>query len=217
MTYKQCLKTLKLSIHDNVFAFLGIHPVHVCGKKFRKEHLDLIEALLKGNRNRINGIGEIGLDKYFSLKNFQLQEEVFNFFLKIAEKYKLGVTIHGKNAEFEVFEILKNFSVSPIAVHWYSGPMECLRTGIDRGYYFSFTPTIMTSPKHKRVVENVPLEKILTETDGPYKYKDLAGNRTIEAIPSMIPDLVKEISRIKNIEVEKCRSQLARNALVFLK
>ncbi|MHA1146209.1 MAG: TatD family hydrolase [Candidatus Helarchaeota archaeon] len=219
MSLKDCLRTLQLAgAHANVRAFLGFHPMHVAGKKFRMEFLEKVDALLEKQIHQVAGIGEIGLDKYFfKEKNFDRQLKVFDFFLNKAEELRLGVTIHGKDAEREVFQALSTHDIHPIAIHWYSGPEDLLKVGVDRGYFFSLTPAIKTSPKHRHVAEFVPLDLLLTETDGPYKFRDEHGRKTIEGVPMMIPDIVNEIGEIKGKDFEEVRTQLAENAKKFLK
>ncbi|MHC1592064.1 MAG: TatD family hydrolase, partial [Candidatus Helarchaeales archaeon] len=107
MSLKDCRKTIELGKkHEMVHPFLGLHPMHVAGKKFKHEFLQQFEKLLEQHQDEIRGIGEIGLDKYFfKEKNFERQVEVFEFMLKKAEEKNLGITIHGKDAEQEVFQI----------------------------------------------------------------------------------------------------------------
>lgn len=218
MSLKNCRKNIQLArAHDSVYAMIGLHPVHVGGKKFKFEHLPQARSLLDQNleQGQVIGIGEIGLDLYFEKKNFERQLMVFQYFLDRAEEFNLGITIHGKNAEKEVFGTLETYSIKPIDIHWYSGPEKYLNIGIERGYYFSVNPAIKYSPKHRRVVEVVPLEQLLTETDGPYPFK-LEGKR-IEGVPTMIPDLIDEIALIKHENRERVRDQLAQNARIYLK
>ncbi|NVM01953.1 MAG: TatD family hydrolase [Candidatus Helarchaeota archaeon] len=207
-------KTLALAEeYENVFPMLALHPFSPISRSAPNlEDAKLVATLIEENLDKIVGVGEIGLDHYFlkDKSSYAIQNEVFNYFLDLAEKYQLGITVHGKNAEIEVFEQLKSRKIHPISIHWYSGPQDLINNGIRRGYYFSITPAVLYSAKHRIVVEKVPLEQLLTESDGPVNYK--IKNKSITGEPIHVVDVVSEIAKIKNLETEKVKQKLYLNA-----
>ena len=207
-------KTLNLArTYHNVHAMLALHPFSPISKIPPKlEDAKKISILIEENLDIIVGIGEIGLDHYF-LKDKALypeQNEVFNYFLDIAEKLNLGISVHGKNAENDVFKHLKSRKIKPIVIHWYSGPQNLIDEGIKRGYYFSITPAVLYSAKHRIVVEKVPLAQLLTESDGPVNYR--IKNKSIIGEPILVIDVVSEIAEIKGIKREIVQQKVYLNA-----
>ncbi len=207
-------KTLDLAEkYNNVFPMLALHPFSPISRSAPNlEEAKLVATMIEKNLNKLAGIGEVGLDHYFlkDKNSYAIQNEVFNYFLDLAEKYQLGITVHGKNAEREVFEQLKSRKIHSISIHWYSGPQDLINEGIKRGYYFSITPAVLYSAKHRIVVEKVPLEQLLTESDGPVNYK--IKNKSITGEPIHVADVVSEIAKIKNLETEKVKQKLYLNA-----
>lgn len=206
-------KTLELAEnYENVFPMLGLHPFSPISRSApNMEDAKKVAALIEDNLEKIVGIGEIGLDHYFlkDKSRFNIQEEVFNFFLDLAEKHHLGISVHGKDAEKDIFKYLKHKKIHPITIHWYSGPPDLIDEGIKRGYYFSITPAVLYSDKHRIVAEKVPLEQLLTESDGPINYT--IKNESITGLPIHVLDVVSEIARIKGLEKEFVRKKLYLN------
>ncbi|MFX1449254.1 MAG: TatD family hydrolase [Promethearchaeota archaeon] len=207
-------KTISLAEkYENVFPMLALHPFSPISKSAPNlGDAKLVATLIEENIKNIAGIGEIGLDRYF-LKDkqaYEVQMEVFKFFLDLAETYDLGISVHGKNAERIVFKELGPRKIHPICIHWFSGPQDLIDEGIKRGYYFSITPAVIYSPKHRIVAQKVPIEQLLTESDGPVNYK--INNKSIMGEPIHVIDVVSEIAKIKNLETEKARQKLYLNA-----
>jgi TatD DNase family protein len=191
----------------SIFPALGIHPEEVKNNKNIENQLESIIELITKNRRKICSIGEIGLDHYF-IRNkdlYPLQKKIFENMLSLAQKLELPVNLHTKGAEKEVFDILPSYNLPNINIHWYSGPENYLKLGIERGYYFSITPAISYSPAVKKTVMNVDLNHILLESDGPVKYSGNLG------APYMIRDILNSISKLRNIPSEKLEVQIYEN------
>jgi len=193
--------------YDSIYPALGIHPEEVNMNKEIETQLESIIELIKRNKEKICAIGEIGLDHYF-VKNeeiYPLQKKIFEAMLYLAQHLNLPVNMHTKGAEELVFEILPSYNIPNINIHWYSGPENFLKLGIDRGYYFSITPALSYSPAVKKTVLNVDNEHLLLESDGPVKYSGKLGT------PAMIREVLISISRMKNIPSDELESQIYEN------
>jgi TatD DNase family protein len=210
MYYKDNWSVLELAkAHSEVVPALGIHPIEVPNLTNVEEKLETIDQLLLANRIRI--IGEIGLDRYF-VKDKQMwsrQEEILTHFLEFARQHKLAVNLHGKDAEGTLFQILSHYDLRAVQVHWFAGSPELIRAGIKRGYYFSVTPAVLYSEKMRRVVELVPIEQLLTESDGPVGYK---GQTPFTGEPALMETVVKEIAQIKQQSPSELEPILYSNA-----
>jgi len=125
--------------------------------------------------------------------------------LLLAQNLVLPVNLHTKGAEKLVFDTLPSFDLPNINIHWYSGPENYLKLGIDRGYYFSITPALSYSPAVKKTATLVDVEHLLLESDGPVKYSGKIGT------PSMIRDVLISISQLKNIPFGNLETQIYEN------
>jgi len=193
--------------YDSIYPALGIHPEEVQMNKDIENQLDSVLELIRKNKNKICAIGEIGLDFHFVKDKtlYPLQEQIFNKMLSLAQELELPVNLHTKGAEQIVFNTLPSFSIPNINIHWYSGPENLLKKGIDRGYYFSVTPAISYSPAVKKVAVMVDKEHLLLESDGPVKYTGKIGR------PSMIREVLNLISKFKDVSAEILENQIYEN------
>lgn len=114
-------------------------------------------------------IGEIGLD--FSREGINqkdLQIESFKRILSsISGKPKI-VSLHSRRAEKEVLQLLIENNISNAIFHWYSGSISLIDEIAKQGFYFSINPAMIKSENGKKIIERIPENLILTETDGPY-------------------------------------------------
>ena len=193
--------------HTEVYASLGIHPEEVTMNEKIEQQLDSIIDLIKQNKQYICAIGEIGLDHHFvkDKELYPLQETIFNKMLLLAQDLELPVNLHTKGAEKIVFDTLPSYKIPDINIHWYSGPENFLKLGMDRGYYFSITPAISYSPVVKKVVLNVDKEHLLLESDGPVKYSGKIG------VPAMVKNVLNSISKLKEINSDELEKQIEEN------
>jgi len=193
--------------YNMIYPALGLHPEEVKMNKSIEKNLDKVISYIKSKKDLICAIGEIGLDHHF-VKNkelYPLQKKIFKRMLSLAQELQLPVNLHTKGAEEEIFEMLPSFDIPYINIHWYSGPDEYLRVGSERGYFFSITPAIMYSPAVKKVVEEINIEHLLLESDGPVKFSGQIG------VPAMIKEVLIKISQLKNIDRTDLEVQIEKN------
>ena len=195
------------SKNHEVFASLGIHPEEVKMNDKIEQQLDSIIDLIKKNKQNICAIGEIGLDHYFVKEKdlYPLQRTIFDKMLSLAQELELPVNLHTKGAEKLVFDILLSYKIPNINIHWYSGPEELLKLGIDRGYYFSITPAINYSSIVKKVATTVDKEHLLLESDGPVKYSGEVG------VPASVKNVLHLISELREINFDELERQIEEN------
>jgi TatD DNase family protein len=193
--------------HEEIYPALGIHPEEVQMNKDIEMQLDSVLATIRKNREKICAIGEIGLDHHF-VKNkdlYPVQLNIFEKMLSIAQELELPVNLHTKGAEKLVFDMLPSYTIPNINIHWYSGPEEFLKLGIERGYFYSITPAISYSPAVKKTVSMVEKDHLLLESDGPVKYSGRLGT------PAMIRDVLKSISKLKDVPITELENRIQEN------
>ena len=194
--------------YDNVYGTLGIHPEEL--DKITEDSFKIIEDNL--SNPKIVGIGEIGLDYYWTKDNIERQKEIFEYQLKLAEKYKMPVVVHSRDAIQDTYDILKKYNVTG-TIHSFSSSLEMAREFIKLGYKIGVggVVTFKNGRKIQEVVENIDLNDILLETDSPYLTpKPYRGKRNQ---PSNVYYVALKISEIKDINIEDVIDITSRNAI----
>lgn len=142
---------------------LGLHPL--VADEHRAER-----RLFRQLVGKTSYIGEIGLD--FSREGYltkEIQIESFKFVLDTLEGKRKFITLHSRRAEQSILKILDESRYKhPVVFHWYSGNITDLKDVIDCGHYFSINPAMIVSSNGQKIIDLVPPERILTETDGPF-------------------------------------------------
>lgn len=146
----------------NIRLALGLHPLTARDHASERE---LFAALV----DRTSFIGEIGLD--FSRDGYSTRDEQvssFEFVLRAIQEKPKFITIHSRRAESTVIELLKAATCSPVVFHWYTGPLGTLHSALNDGHYLSINPAMIQSPHGQKVIAQLPRDRVLTETDGPF-------------------------------------------------
>ena len=202
--------------YNNLFLTVGYHPSEI-------DNLDdsdflLLEKQILNNKDKILGIGEIGLDYHYGKEDRILQIEVFKKQLVIAKKYNLPVIIHTRDAMQETYDILKNSGVRGI-IHCFSYGKEMAREYLNMGLYLGIggVVTFKNAKKLKEVVEYAPLEQLVLETDSPYLSPE--PNRGKRNSSLNLPYVAAMIAELKGVSAEEVVAVTEENAkrLLFRK
>lgn len=149
---------------DNIYVTLGYHPSEATS--VTDADLVELETLLKSDK--VVGLGEIGLDYYYGKEDKQLQISLFEKQLAIASELKLPVVIHSRDAVKDTIDILKKYSVTGV-IHCFGGSLETARLYIGMGYSLGIGGVLTFKNSNlSKVVEQLPLESLVLETDSPY-------------------------------------------------
>jgi TatD DNase family protein len=209
MDYDSSVRTLALAdqYKNRVLAAVGLHPWTATNTE-GKLSLDIFEKLVEENRKMITAIGEIGLDGQYSQDEAKKlrQREVFQFFLRLAERRKLPVIVHSRLAIDEVLNMLPSFTLPKVVLHWYSGPAEYLQQITDQGYLITIGPNILYAKRTVEIARHADLTTILTETDGPVSYFGPFKGKPTR--PAFVIDVVKKIAEIKNENIDQIRNRV---------
>lgn len=206
--YETSLKCIELAEkYDFIYAAVGIHPSEAHKMDF--EDLSWIYKLAK--HEKVVAIGEIGLDYYWDKTYIDIQKNMFIKQIQIAKELDLPIIVHSRDSINDTYTILKDNSVNGV-LHCFSGSLEMAREFVKLGYYLGVggVLTFNNSKEIKKVVEEISLDKLLTETDAPY-LAPVPFRGTINK-PAYIPYIIKMIAEIKNIDVEKAENKLYQNA-----
>ena len=195
-----------ISKYPDVYATIGYHP----SEADITNESDLIVLEEQLQREKVVGIGEIGLDYHYGNDNKEKQIELFRKQMEIAEKYKLPVVIHSRDATEDTINILKEYNVIG-DMHCFSGSLETAKIYINMGYKLGIggVVTFKNSNLYK-VVESVGLENIILETDSPYLTPEPFRGKQNSS--KYIPYIAKRIAEILNISVEEVAEITTENA-----
>lgn len=186
--------------YEGIYAVVGIHPHDA--KELNDEILAKLYQL--AGEEKVVAIGEIGLDYYRNLSPQEKQKEAFVAQIKLAREVGKPVVIHDRDAHQEVADIIKKekAGINGGIMHCYSGHLPLAIELMKEGFYISFAGpvTFNNARKTQEVAANIPLERILIETDCPYLAPEpMRGKRNEPAYVSYVARKIAEIRR-KNIE-----------------
>ena len=176
--------------YNNIYAAIGFHPSEV--EKISYNYIEYIEE----NINNVVAIGEIGLDYHYGKENIDLQKEIFERQLKIAEKYNKPVIIHSRDAMADTYEILKKYKVRGV-LHAFSGSIEMANKFIDLGLKLGIGGVItFKNCNLKDVISKIDIKNIVLETDSPYLSPEPVRGK--KNTPLNLKYIAKYISEITN-------------------
>ncbi len=204
----------ELSIkYENIYCYLGIHPEEV--QDWSDEILDKIRDYSKSNK--VVGIGEIGLDYYWDKSNIEAQKEIFIKQIKLANELNLPMNIHDREAHKDTFDILKEYNKSSkVIMHCFSGSIEFAKECIKEGWYIALggVVTFKNAKKMKEVAIEIPLDKLLLETDAPYLTP--VPYRGKENQPAYVRYTAEEIANLRGISADEVAQNTTKNAIEVL-
>lgn len=195
--------------YDNVYGMLGIHPSEV--KSWDDSFIEKIKNYAKNSK--IAAIGEIGLDYYWDKSFNDLQKEVFIKQIKLANELNLPIDIHDREAHKDTYDIIQEHNNgSKVIMHCFSGSVEFARECVKAGFYLGIggVVTFKNAVKMKEVAKDIPLERILLETDAPYLTP--VPFRGKENQPAYIKYVAEEIASLRGISVEEVAQITTENA-----
>lgn len=194
--------------YDNVYGVIGIQPEEV--KNVTSDSLKIIEDNI--TNSKIVGIGEIGLDYYWTDETKDIQLEIFDKMMALARKYNKPVVIHSRNATQDTFNMIKKYSDVKCILHCYSSSLEMAREFTKLGVYLGIggVVTFKNSKKLVEVVEEIPLDYLVLETDSPYLSPEPLRGKTNR--PDNVYLVAQKVAQIKNITVDEVLDITTKNA-----
>jgi len=149
------------------WALVGIHPHDA--KDRQESDMDQLRNWVETSP-KVVGIGEVGLDYHYNNSPPEIQRELFREQLRLAESLEVPVAVHTREAEEDTWQIVREAGYHRGVIHCFTGTAEFAAKMVELGWYISFSGAITFKSAHalRQVVETVPLERILIETDSPY-------------------------------------------------
>lgn len=202
--------------YEFIYTTVGISPNDV-KTTLQKTMADIeeLEKIINTEKNKkIVGIGEIGLDYYWNKENKEIQKQAFIKQIELANKLNLPITIHTREAVADTLEILKQHPVNKKGVfHCCPLNRELVKEALKLGFYISFAGpvTFKNSKNAQEIVDMVPNDRMLIETDSPYLAPEpVRGTRNDSR---NVKYIAEKIASIKQLQIEEVAEITYQNTL----
>lgn len=184
--------------HDFIYGALGIHPsdAYDYNEEVKAEIIEKVKS-----NSKILAIGEIGLDYYWDENpDRETQKKVFREQMELARGLRLPVVIHDRDAHKDTLDIMKEYPDVKGIVHCFSGSVEFAKECVKLGYYIGITGvvTFKNAKKIIEVVDVIPLDRLLVETDCPYMAP--VPNRGKRNKSDYIEHIIEQVAEIKKVD-----------------
>lgn len=201
--------------YDNLYASVGVHPDY---------ELDVeptqAELVRLAQHPKVVAIGETGLDYYRLTGDLEWQRERFRTHIRAAKECGKPLIIHTRSAAADTLRIMAEENANQVGgvMHCFTETLEVAQAAIDLGFYISFSGivTFKNATIIKEVAQNIPLEKILIETDAPYLAPTPHRGKMNQ--PAFVKHVAEEIARLRNVSLEEVGQATSQNfRRLFLK
>lgn len=197
--------------HPQCYAAVGIHPHEAKG--FVLEDLQTLKKWTQ--EEKVVAIGEIGLDYYYDLSPREVQLDVCRQQMELAWELSLPVAYHVRDAHQDMLDLMKQHRTHLTGgiIHCFSGSWEIAKEYLKLGYYISFAGpvTFKKAPKLQEAAVNVPLDRLLIETDSPYLAPEPVRGRRNE--PTNVRYVAEKIAALRGISLEELAQATTSNAM----
>jgi len=195
--YSSNSKSIELAgKYDFFSATLGLSPNIL--QDIREPELQMLLSQMESLSGKAVGIGEAGLD-YYHCKDApgrERQAAVFKKVIDLAQSVSLPLVIHSRDAEQQALNMVKH--LDRVVFHCYSGSLSTMKEAVDRGYYISLATNLCRSAHHQILAKNVPLDRLMVETDSPFLSPRRGRNE-----PSYVLDSIRLIARLRSQEPQE--------------
>jgi TatD DNase family protein len=197
--------------HATIYATVGAHPHHA------RDHLDLTAQhlidLARANP-KVVGVGETGLDQHYNFSPLDDQIAVFRAHAEAARALSLPLIIHTREADGLMGDLLEEECAKgdlAVLMHCYTSGAELARRALDLGAYFSFSGilTFKNAEDVRAVAREIPLDRVILETDCPYLAPIPHRGRRCE--PAMVTDVYRFFCSQRGLELEEGAKIVAEN------
>ena len=195
--------------HDNLFASVGVHPDHLVATMDVSE----TDLLTRADHPRVVAIGETGLDYYRLTGDLEWQRNRFRTHIRAAKTCAKPLIIHTRAAAEDTITIMAEQEAGAVGgvMHCFTESWAVAKAALDLGFYISFSGiiTFKNAGDLREVVRQVPLDRLLIETDSPYLAP--VPHRGKLNQPAYVKHVAECVSTIKNVSVEVIAEKTSSN------
>ena len=210
-TSEECVKLAEK--YTCVYATCGFHPHEAA--KAPKRYLYELEQFYE--HPKVVAVGEIGLDYYYNFSDQKDQKRVYHDQLEMASCLELPVVVHCRNADNDILKGIQESEYESGVIHCFASDLKFANSIIEIGFHISFTGMITFVKELESVVREIPLEKMMLETDSPYLSP--IPHRGKQNEPSRVIHIAEKIAELKEIsldDVAKSTTETAHNLFTKL-
>ena len=196
--------------YQSIYISSGVHPEHI-----NNNNIPTTKKLTSlCTYDRVIGIGETGLDFYYSTEHKDSQYRAFEKHIECSYEKKLPLIIHQRNSENEIIDLLQNYQKEKplnIVFHCFTGTSKLRNFCLDNNFYISLSGivTFKNANDLRNVIKSIPLKSILIETDSPFLSPAPYRGKTNE--PSYVYYIGKYLANFYNVETEEFEKITDRN------
>jgi len=201
---------------NNIYAAVGLHPSE---KDSREPSLD--ELITLGQNKKIIGIGETGLDFYYTVDELERehQKKLFKLHIQAAKALNKPLIVHARDAEVDIIKLLTDEEAMIVGgvMHCFTGSSAFAEKAIELGFYVSFSGivTFRSAQALREIAKNIPLENMLIETDAPYLAPIPVRGKSNE--PIYLHYIAEFMAELRGMSYEAFAAQITTNFLRFCK
>lgn len=195
--------------YPHVYAAVGLHPDEV--GDLNEERFAFLKSQCQ--KEKVVAVGEIGLDYYWDTESHEVQKKWFVKQLELAREFDLPVIIHSREAAEDTLEIMKEYAVGLHGViHCFSYSKELAKEYVKMGFHIGIggVVTFSNGKKLKEIAKEIPLDRILLETDCPYLAPTPHRGKRNSSL--YIPLIAEEIANLRGISYDEVVAQTEQNA-----
>jgi len=210
LNLKEIPKTLEMVKAEKGYLYLTIG----CSPTLTDEtQVEEIQKIIKKNKERLVGIGEVGLDYYWGEKEKRdIQRKLFKQWINLAKELNLPLIVHSRSAGKYAIELLLQEEPPPkILMHAFDSKVGWAKKGEQSGFYFTIPTSVLHSIQKQKLVKSLNINSMMLESDAPV----LSPFRGERNEPSNLKYSLEEISRIKNIPLESVEKTIYHTTINF--
>jgi TatD DNase family protein len=193
--------------HDGIWCSVGAHPHEAA------DHAALLpeQLVALANHPKVVGIGETGLDFRYDLSPRDVQERVFRAHIATSRDIGLPLIVHARDADDEIARILDEERPSPGVLHCFSSGRALAEAALDLGFYISLSGivTFRNAEELRAIARDVPLDRLLIETDAPYLAPVPYRGKRNE--PAFVATTAAAVAKLKGVEIDDLAAATSEN------
>ena len=182
----------------------GLYPTHLDPAEAER-----VAGLIRRERPRLAGIGEVGLDRWKvrDERDLVVQREIFALFIDLSVELDLPLNVHSRSAGHYAIDLLRERGATRVQLHAFDGRAARAEPAVEAGYFFSVPPSVVRSPQKQKLVRRLPLSCLLLETDSPV----LGPDRDQRNEPANAVVSLRAIAEIKGLPVSAAAAAVREN------
>jgi TatD DNase family protein len=200
--------------NHRVLAAARLEPFLLPAAGHYPSHLDLemaarTEAFIRAHRDELVAVGEVGVDHRITEDpaDHAVQDEILRRLAGVAAELDLPISVHSRSAGRHAIEVIRSTAATRVVMHAFDGKYGSAVSGLDAGYHFSVPPSVVRSRQKQKLVTQLPLDRLLLESDAPVLGPDPAARNE----PANLRHAAETIAALKRIPLEQVLEAVREN------